>query len=119
MSCQENCEAISELSSVQSVTFGVAGSWCLPGALDPYWDLSAKPGEMPRLLSLSFTHCLARLSSGLPLSLLPHTVSLYSVSPFKNILTYYHAFCLCIYFLDMQNHKGENPKQNALQSQMR
>lgn len=41
MSCQENCEAISMLSGVWSVTFGVAGSWCLPGALGTNWDLSA------------------------------------------------------------------------------
>lgn len=60
MSCQENCEAISELSSVRSVTFGVAGSWCLPGALGPNWDLSAEPGELPRLFSIPFTHRLSR-----------------------------------------------------------
>lgn len=58
MSCQENCEAISELSAVCSVTFGVAGSWCLPGALGPNWDCSAVPGELPRLPSFPFTHSL-------------------------------------------------------------
>lgn len=39
MSCQENCEAVSELSGVPSVTFGGAGSWCLPGAAGPTWGL--------------------------------------------------------------------------------
>lgn len=84
MSCQENCEAISELSGVRSVTFGVEGSWCLPGALGPNWDLSAKPGELPRLLSFSFTHSLSLplLSLALPLSLFPHAVPLYLVSLF-------------------------------------
>lgn len=35
MSCQDDCEAISELSGVRSATFVVAGSWCLPGAMWP------------------------------------------------------------------------------------
>lgn len=92
MSCQENCEAISELSSVRSVTFGVAGSWCLPGALGPNWDLSAKPGKLPRLLSIYFTHCLSHslfCLFCLPLSLLPHTSPLYSGSLFSFIYTRY------------------------------
>lgn len=57
-----------------SVTFGVAGSWCLPGALGPNWDLSAKPGELPRLLSFSFTQSLS-----LPLLLL----GLYLFTPYR------------------------------------
>lgn len=55
MSCQDDCEAISELSGVRSVTFVVGGSWCLPGACGPNWGLFAEPGELLRLLWLTFT----------------------------------------------------------------
>lgn len=76
MSCQENCESISEPSGAPSVTFKVTGSWCLPGALGPNWDLSAKPGELPRLLSLSFTQSasLPPLFMALRPCLLPHNI---------------------------------------------
>lgn len=59
MSCQENCEGIPELSGVPSVTFGAAGSWCLPGASDPNWGLCrAQQAAEARchLLSLSLCH---------------------------------------------------------------
>lgn len=88
MSCQENCEAISEPSSVRSVTFAVAGSWCLPGALGPNWDLSAKPGELPRLLSFSFTHCLSHFLFCLVLYLYPSYLMLFLCTP---CLPFYHA----------------------------
>lgn len=64
MSCQENCEAISEPSSVRSVTFGVADSWCLPGALGPNWDLSAS------LVSCRGSFLFLPFSTSLSLSLL-------------------------------------------------
>lgn len=44
MSCQDDCEAISELSGVRSATFVAAGSWCLPGACGPNRGLFAEPG---------------------------------------------------------------------------
>lgn len=58
---------------MRSVTFGVAGSWCLPGALGPNWDLAGKPSELPRLLYISLTHCLSH--SGFCFSLSPHLLS--------------------------------------------
>lgn len=39
--------------------FGVAGSWCLPGALGPNWDRSATPAEVPRLPSFPSTPSLS------------------------------------------------------------